>query len=448
MYDAFMGDRMDISYLIARLIGLLPEYVRKYTHAAVFYLSGVFLLWGAGYSESNPLSSAGLMFGIGVLLVTVALVIFFEGRDTSRWAVRIGLAVMILLPIASLAIGAAPGIIQENERQQKVEAQRQAQYNKAKAWKNSGYYTEAIKVLSQMEGGAYLYREEIEACENLAKYDRAEKLFAGGAYEQAAEAFRALGDFRDSRDKAAQCDQIHLEPVYQQAAEAMAQGRYDQAYKLFIGIRSYRDVAQLLQTEEMQKGRDEFYSAGCQLTLGTYDQKDIQWRIRAREGNRALLITQDILEFQPYAYEDNSNAWETSFLRTWLNETFLQDAFDEAELACICYADVSGELSVPETEESENPESAVIDRVFIFSDREAQRYYKDDAARVAYANLSGGRRSKEHWCLRTPGSEPGYITIIDHSGSNEYMVPVDNLQGVRPAMWIELNDEILWQQAD
>lgn len=444
MLDDFTEDKVDISYLIARLIGLMPKYV----HAALFYLSGVFLLWGAGYSANDPLSSAGLMFCIGVLLVTVALVIFFKGRDTSRWPVRIGLAVMILLAIASLTIGAAPGIIRENERQQKVDAQRQAQYNKAMTWKNSGYYTEAIKVLTQMENGEYLYREEIEECENLAKYDRAEKLFAGGAYGQAAEAFRALGDFQDSHDRAAQCDQLNCEPVYQDAAREMTLGRYAKAYELFMSIRSYRDVGQLLQTEEMQKGRNEFYSAGRQVTLGTYDQKDIQWRIRTRKGNRALLISQDILEFQPFHAEGNSNAWETSFLRTWLNETFLQDAFDEAELACICYADVSGELSMPVTEETESPESAVIDRVFLFSDREAMLYYKGDAARVAYANFYGGERSKERWCLRTPGTEDGYVNYIDSNGSNEYMAPVDILFGVRPAMWIELNDEILWQQAD
>lgn len=338
--------------------------------------------------------------GLGVLLVTVALVIFFKDREHTGWGSKATLTVMIVLAFAAYGLGIAPGMIEAHERQQRLDAQQQAQYNKAMMWKDTGYYTEAIKVLTQMANGTNLYQAEIVECENLAAYDRAEKLLDAGAYEQAEEAFLALGAFQDSQEKSEQCAQILYEPIYQEAAEAAAQGHYAEAYRLYAGIRDYRDVAQLLQSEEMQQGRTQYYQPGTKFTFGAYGNNEITWLILKVEDNRALIVSEDILEFEPYEYENKSSFWRTSFIRTWLNETFLREAFDEDELTCIYDTDVIPWLSVPVMPGNEAEASAVIDKIFLLSSKEAELYFQNDAARVAYMTYAGSVPESIGVCAR------------------------------------------------
>lgn len=73
------------------------------------------------------------------------------------------------------------------------------------------------------------------------KYDDALALMDAGYYEAAAAAFDALGDYKDSRDKIAECEVAILEKKYQDALSLMGAGYYDAAIAAFEALDGYKD---------------------------------------------------------------------------------------------------------------------------------------------------------------------------------------------------------------
>lgn len=73
------------------------------------------------------------------------------------------------------------------------------------------------------------------------------------------------------------------------------------------------------------------------LSFGHYpqyfniDDEPITWRVLSVEGNYALLISEDILDCQPYNTTFTEVTWETCSLRKWLNSTFMNKAFSSSD---------------------------------------------------------------------------------------------------------------------
>lgn len=72
---------------------------------------------------------------------------------------------------------------------------------------------------------------------------------------------------------------------------------------------------------------------------GKADQDDekqaIKWRVLSVDGDDAFLLADRNLDCQPYSDKDGDVTWETSTLRTWLNDTFLNNAFSASEQTAI-----------------------------------------------------------------------------------------------------------------
>ena len=73
-------------------------------------------------------------------------------------------------------------------------------------------------------------------------------------------------------------------------------------------------------------------------TFGSYEQDNnksrkepIEWRVLKVNGDLALVISEKILDCRPYNETRTAVTWETSSIRKWLNGTFLNAAFTEAE---------------------------------------------------------------------------------------------------------------------
>ena len=80
---------------------------------------------------------------------------------------------------------------------------------------------------------------------------------------------------------------------------------------------------------------------------GKTDRNDkkqpIKWRVLSVDGDDAFLIADKNLDAQPYNKTTNNGTWETSTLRTWLNSTFLNNAFSESEQKAINCTNISNE---------------------------------------------------------------------------------------------------------
>ena len=224
------------------------------------------------------------------------------------------------------------------------------------------------------------------------------------------------------------------------------------------GVYIGKKVSELRSIEEAE--------IGDRVRFGTYEQdKDssngaepIEWIVLAEEEGRKLLISKWILDCQVYHTSNEDVTWENSSIRTWLNDTFLNTAFDSDEKARIPKTTIIAEDNQRyATDAGKNTK----DQVFLLSISEADAYFAEESngtsrTRGCTATLSAEKKgvwmntSNESdwyygngwWWLRTPGYEPDCATFVNYNGSI-----VDGgsrvnrgIVGVRPAIWVNVED--------
>ena len=82
---------------------------------------------------------------------------------------------------------------------------------------------------------------------------------------------------------------------------------------------------------------DDGISVGDHILFGNYQQKTdadpepIEWRVLEIKDDKALVITEYLLEPRAYNIEMEDVTWEDSSLRKWLNGDFYDTAFSAKE---------------------------------------------------------------------------------------------------------------------
>ena len=221
------------------------------------------------------------------------------------------------------------------------------------------------------------------------------------------------------------------------------------------------------------------------VQMGTYEQDGdaetedpICWDVLDKDGDAVLLISHDVIAYQRFSDSRKCVIWEDSEIRTWLNQEFYAEAFDEAEQASIrettlenpstvgfaAHVDPSGDVQVRES----RPDTK--DKIFLLSWKEAEQYYGN---RLTDASGLGRRPSRavlqkrkaiftdliieelpamypysRHlpdgterlpWMLRSTGMKDYNILVIGYEGKWDQDYP-DSYNGVRPAMWVNVGD--------
>lgn len=183
-------------------------------------------------------------------------------------------------------------------------------------------------------------------------------------------------------------------------------------------------------------------SYGEFFTFGSYPQTDnggadspIVWRVLSKKGNKALLISQYVLDSLPYNAENTDVTWENSSLRNWLNEEFYNRAFSCEEKTYIT-----------------KPDDTYPDNVFLLSSPAVKAYFRDDSSRVClptdYANSQGIHLDEQsntpsscYWWLRSSGADNGFAECVCNDGSissRGYEVDSPDI-GVRPCICVLLS---------
>ncbi len=88
----------------------------------------------------------------------------------------------------------------------------------------------------------------------LAKYSRANKLFAQGKYEEAIAAYTALGDYKDAPEKIEEVKAQIIEDRYAAAAEFYDDGKFEEAKAAFEDLDGYKDSADYISNCNYQLG--------------------------------------------------------------------------------------------------------------------------------------------------------------------------------------------------
>jgi len=235
---------------------------------------------------------------------------------------------------------------------------------------------------------------------------------------------------------------------YDSAVELFNSGDYDAAYKIFDSL-NYKDSAEKAADCKFFKQKEGLtnLSVGSTIKFGIYEQdnntsngrEEIEWRVLALDGSKALIISQYALDCKAYngalgALTDTT--WEKCTLRAWLNNTFYDAAFDPALQKMIVRFNVTtnGNHSM--------------DKVFLLSSTEVYEYFSSDEDRKCaptdYARkvVPGYYRVHCNWWLRNLTDSFKSARYVDYYGyETGRACPVNDNCWVRPAIWIDLGSE-------
>lgn len=334
-----------------------------------------------------------------------------------------------------------------------------AKYNAAVKLMENGEYDAAIDAFEAMNG----YKDssnQITEC----KYRSAVELMDKEEYSEARREFQRLGEYKDSKERVSQCEELDKEKRYLDAVALMESGDYVEAYDALKKLYGYKDSSELADSieHEYEKSEINAKNIGDSVYFGKYDYDPdtkavdrISWIILAKENNKALLISEYILDCIPFGSHtddyDETN-WESCTLRNWVNTDFYDEAFSEGEksaieettLSTIAYDYDSGE-QVADLETK--------DKVYILSADEAEKYIKSNSDRSCWSSKlaqSKGIVMDEYangcWWLRSPQRSKSFFPeFVDSKGE----IPFYGLSigasvlanyGVRPAIWVDLGN--------
>jgi hypothetical protein len=250
---------------------------------------------------------------------------------------------------------------------------------------------------------------------------------------------------------------------YNNAVALMNEGKYEEAIASFGTLDGYKDSSdEILNCKKLMLKNAE---VGDYVLLGSYEQdidtangkENIEWLVLDKQDNKVLLLSRYGLDSQPYNTEYEEITWENCTLRTWLNETFINNAFSSAEQQCILLTDVDNsrsQCSGWNTNDGNNTQ----DKIFLLSYAEANKYLdvtigdnntKSRVTPTIYAIANGAWPADDYetedglhaggwWWLRSPGGSQRSAASVGCGGSL-YDISVYSVSGcVRPALWIDL----------
>lgn len=336
-------------------------------------------------------------------------------------------------------------------------------YEDAIALKDEGKYEEAITAFKQLTD----YKDsadQVTACQTAKTdqdYNNAITLKNEGKYEEAIAVFETIKEYKDSTDQITACQDAINEQNYIAAISLIDEGDYVKAFDALKDLNGYKDSAEKAKEITLQVEKEKLKKAtpGDIIIFGTYEQdnktengkENIEWQVLKKEEGKVLVISSYVLDCQKYHSSRTNTTWANCSLRSWLNNTFMNEAFTAQEKAMIKSTKVSADAN-PDYKTS--PGSSTTDKVFLLSIDEAKAYFPYDNVRkcspTLYAEKKGAWTKASYktidgkptcwWWLRTPGKDQKNAANIFRDGLIDYEGDdVDFTEdGVRPAMWISV----------
>lgn len=227
------------------------------------------------------------------------------------------------------------------------------------------------------------------------------------------------------------------------------QGRVDAQQRQAEAQQKRAAEAAAKQAEEdrrNQPGKLKNLHKGDTFLFGSYPQSSrsasdrVEWIVLEQQASRILVISKKVLDDQAFHREKKTTPWCDSLIRTWLDTTFLQKAFNDDERKLIL------PTAIHEPDNTGTVHSTT-DRVFLLSETELRKYMpKPEDRKTEGTNVS----NNQYWGLRSyqMGAESfRYVTAKGLIQSNKFgtdgftYTNYDCTIGVRPAMWLETRGE-------
>lgn len=177
-----------------------------------------------------------------------------------------------------------------------------------------------------------------------------------------------------------------------------------------------------------------------------------KWHILDIQNDRALIITEDVIELRPYHNKYKETTWHDCEMRNYLNGEFY-DRFDENSKSRILHVT---------NKNMDNPwygtiaGNETIDKIFLLSLDEVCKYFGDSTDKLynrgnnRYWKKNDENNSKRRarfndtywwWWLRSPGRH-NRVTAYVHGTDGCVGVNGNNITngngGIRPALWLKM----------
>lgn len=239
---------------------------------------------------------------------------------------------------------------------------------------------------------------------------------------------------------------------YNNAVKNVEEKNYEEAYLTFKSLRMFKDSKS--QASTLLKEHPEVAQVGDIITFGTYEQDNktangkeaIEWKVLEKDQNgKMLLISRYALDCRHYHSKNEKVTWETSDIRSWLNNDFYGTAFTKSERAKIKSTTLENRDNADYNTDGGNDTK---DKVFLLSIDEAKAYLPSTVERVCiatkYAESQGSQLESLtrscRWWLRSPGSTLYTASFVKVDGFILQLgTPVSvEKRSVRPAVWVEL----------
>ncbi len=249
-------------------------------------------------------------------------------------------------------------------------------YNAAVELYNAGKYEDAIAAFTALDG----YKDsaaQIEKCETAIrdeKYAGAVELYTAGKYEEAIAAFTALVGYKDSAAQIKKCETSIKDEKYSTAMELYNSGKYEEATILFQSLGDYLDSSKMINKCSIRTAR-----VGDSVIFGRYNNKDLTWWVLYEKDGKLTLLCSESVASMAFGKD---KTWESSSIRSWLNNNFYNSAFDTAEKHQLLKTEVSTwtwsyEIQGNTANRVEEKETITSDSVYILSENEFRDYSVD-----------------------------------------------------------------------
>jgi len=207
------------------------------------------------------------------------------------------------------------------------------------------------------------------------------------------------------------------------------------------------DVSKAAKNNGQVKTASQTASNGGTIQFGHYEQDNnpdngkepIEWIVLEKQAGTMLLMSKYGLVSSQYNDIVNDVTWETCSLRKWLNSTFLDDAFSEAEQKNIIVSNVEAHNNI---RYGTGSGSETQDKVYILSDTEVQQYLTDETLLCEPTDYMA--RYKEYvsdkcrWWLRSSGLVKSRSTFVDNDGVISELGEITTTRyAVRPVICIK-----------
>ncbi len=337
----------------------------------------------------------------------------------------------------------------------------ECKYQKAQVYFNSGDIDDALSAFEDIRD----YKDSSDKIFEC-KYLNAQAYFDSGDIDNALLSFEDIKDYKDSSDKLLECQYLKAQSLVEQEKYSDAlylQEKFEknltktEEYASSIKMQIYNNALSMKESKKYEKAIEifkllsEYNYEDCDkqikicealpyanaeakdvIIFGNYNGKALTWRVLTRNANSVLLITESCVDERHFQKNQNDPKYYiNSPIRNYLNERFLQEAFNDSERNLI------------ETHNLPTTGGNVSDKVFLLSADEAARYFDSDAERIS--------EDKTTWFLRT--ANPVKLAVLNHIRTipmkvnskgevYQYDWTTDYKEGIRPAIWVDISSYV------